>query len=454
MFAHTKPILLLARSPTRTITVINTFEKKFSSSRKMSNSTAAPNYNSFFNRRSLAREPSAIRELQPFISIPGMISLGGGMPNPASFPFKSLKAELNDGTSLNIDGADLEEALQYSPTPGLPKLVDFWTQLIQKEHSPSDAHAWGVGVTTGSQDGLAKIFDMFLDENSALLVENPTYSGALASIVPLGCNLVGVPTDADGVIPSELDTILCNWNVQTDGVQPKVLYTIPTGSNPTGATLTLERRKELLSLASKHNLLIIEDDPYYYLQFTKERCTSLFSLCTDGRVIRLDSISKLISSGLRIGFITAPTQILQRVMLHQQSSTLMTCGVSQALVYSLLKQWGSDGFEAHVQKVVDLYAARRESFMASANKYITGKAEFHAPTAGMFVWFKLFGVEDSTDIIKTKAVERKVLMVPGKAFTPGGGPSPYVRATFSTASPEDMEEAMKRFGSILDDVNA
>ncbi|KNC78098.1 hypothetical protein SARC_09449 [Sphaeroforma arctica JP610] len=414
--------------------------------------STAPNYDAFFNRRSLARQPSAIRELQPFLSIPGMISLGGGMPNPTSFPFTSLEAELVDGTKITLKGSDLSETLQYSATPGLPRLVDLWTNIIEKEHTPSTAHAWGVGVTTGSQDGLAKIFDMFLDENTSLLVEAPTYSGALASLVPLGCNLVKIPTDSDGLIPEELDATLSNWDCSVDGVKPKVLYTIPTGSNPTGATLSLERRNTLLKLATKHDLLIIEDDPYYYLQFSEKRISSMFSMCSDGRVLRCDSISKLISSGLRIGFVSAPTPILHRIMLHQQSSTLHTCGVSQGLVYALLNKWGPDGFEEHVQKVTAMYAKRRDDFMASAKKHITGKAEFHAPAAGMFVWFKLLGVEDSTDIIKEKAVEKLVLMVPGKAFTPGGGPSPYVRATFSTASKEDMEEAMRRFGELLDEI--
>ena len=218
-------------------------------------------YARFLSRTALRRQPSPIRALQPLVSRPGMISLGGGMPNPSLFPFTGISLEVAGGHRLQATAADVREALQYSPTPGLPELVSRLSRMQQGEHAP--AAQVSTIVVPGSQDGLAKLFDALLEEGDALLVEEPTYSGSLAYLQGKGCALVGVPTDAGGIDVAALSRVLGSWDSAARGGKrrPRVLYTIPTGSNPTGASQSEARKRELLAVAREFDLLLIEDDP-------------------------------------------------------------------------------------------------------------------------------------------------------------------------------------------------
>lgn len=282
-----------------------------------------------------------------------------------------------------------------------------------------------------------------------------------------------------------------------------MLYTIPVGSNPTGASLSLERKKEIYKVAREFDLLILEDDPYYWMQFAAQRTPSFLSMDVDGRVLRFDSFSKLLSSGLRVGFVTGPPQLIERIELHQQASVLHSSGVSQALVAGLFNQWsaahGGDthaGFSAHCSGIVKFYRERRDSFLASAERHLAGLCEvcdaicpsstthdmigtkknlsflppilaltlklmlcramtvrvhalqWEVPSAGMFVWIKL-PVQDADIFIKDTARKAKVLLVPGQSFDPHDQPSPWVRAAYSTATLEEMDEALRRLAELL-----
>ena len=297
-------------------------------------------YSHYLTKRSLARQPSAIRALQPLVSLPGMISLGGGMPNPATFPFAKVTIELKgEGSeSIELSGKTLEAALQYSPTPGVPSLVNNLQRLQDAEHGVAKDRL--VCVTTGSADALSKTFDALVGEEDALLVESATYSGTLAYLQPIGCQLVGVDCDGDGMVPEALERVLRNWDEMREGrARPRVLYTIPNGGNPTGASLTLLRKQRIYELARQYSLLILEDDPYHWLQYTEQRCPSLLSMDVDGRVLRFDSFSKLLASGIRLGWATGPSALIERIQLHTQASNLHTCGLSQTLVSALLDRW-------------------------------------------------------------------------------------------------------------------
>jgi len=413
------------------------------------------NYTAFFSKRSLRRKPSAIRELQPLVRLPGMISLGGGMPNPQLFPIDKVNLTLKDGTNLAICGEDLDKALQYSPSYGLPEFTNWIKQQQEREHKlkSSTIPDWDVLVTTGSQDGLSKTFDLLLNEGEYVVTENPTYSGAIAAFQPIGCKLLGIKIDQHGMIPEELENVLKNWDKKES--KPRVIYIIPIGQNPSGATLTLERKTKLYQLASTHNMIIIEDDPYYYIQLPTvsnpivQPIPSFLSMDVDGRVIRLDSFSKIASSGMRVGFITGPKQLVEQLQIDQQATSLHTSGLSQMVLFSIVNKWGKDGWDKQIKAVEKTYTERRDALISYAEKYLKGLAEWHIPAAGMFVWFKLLGIEDSNDLIKNKAVHEKVLLVPGKSFMPNDEPSPYVRAAYSTATFEQMEEAIKRLASLL-----
>lgn len=417
------------------------------------------------------------------------------MPNPDTFPFSGVTLTVRDGTELTFDAEDLNGSLQYSSTSGvsvgfvcarntssvhicmstsfswhpppipalsivllnslatprvhdLQALVKQLTALQTRVHQPPTDTT--LCVTTGSQEALTRAFAMLLDPTDTLLVEEPTYSGALAYLKPMGCQLVGIPTDGEGLIPSALAAALDTWETGAHAGTPKprVLYTIPTGANPSGGTMGLDRRREVYAVARDHGLIVLEDDPYYYLYLGEERPPSLLSLDVDGRVLRFDSFSKVLSSGMRLGFATGPPALISQLELHTQAVNLHPCGLSQVAAAKLLEHWGPDGFDAHVKSICGLYRRQRDAFLASAERHLAGLAEWHAPEAGMFVWLKLLGVEDSLELIKTDAVAEKVLLVPGAAFSVGG-PSGYVRAAYSTASPDDMEEAMVRLARLL-----
>ncbi len=213
----------------------------------------------------------------------------------------------------------------------------------------------------------------------------------------------------------------------------------------------MERRRQVYAIAREANVLIVEDDPYYFLQYGSSSSSSsssytpsFLSIDVDGRVIRTDSFSKVLSAGLRVGLLTGPAPIISRVTLMQQASALHTSGISQALLVSVLDSWGRKGWEQHVANVQGVYARRRDWMLGFCERHLQGKATWTAPSAGMFLWLHLTHVRDSRALIQEKARERKVLLVPGADFSSEqGAVSQCVRASFSTASAADMEEAVR-----------
>ncbi|XP_073433421.1 kynurenine/alpha-aminoadipate aminotransferase, mitochondrial isoform X1 [Dendrobates tinctorius] len=420
------------------------------------------NYARFLTAVSAARQPSPIRAMTDLLmkSPPSIISLAGGAPNPDTFPFKSASVTLTDGTAIEIGENLMKKALQYSATPGVPELVSWLKELQKKLHNPPtlsyspDQGQMAMCVTTGSQEGLSKVFEMLVNPGDNVLIDTPTYSGTLAAVKPLGCNLIGVPTDQHGIIPQALKDILSRWRPQDviipEKKSPKILYTIPNGGNPTGASLTRDRKIEVYKIAQEYDLIIVEDDPYYFLQFNKPWAPSFLSMDIDGRVIRADSMSKILSSGLRIGYLTGPKPLIDQIVLHMQASTLHTSAFTQIMVVQLLQKWGVDGFLEHIESVIQFYRSQRDAMLVSADKWLTGLAEWHSPTAGMFLWIKILGVPDTHQMIMLKAIGKEVLLVPGSAFNiDSSEPSSYVRASFSLSAPEKIDQGLERLASLI-----
>ncbi|XP_029430992.1 kynurenine/alpha-aminoadipate aminotransferase, mitochondrial isoform X2 [Rhinatrema bivittatum] len=415
------------------------------------------NYSRFINAVSAARKISPIRELTELTlrSPPSLISMAGGAPNPNTFPFKSASIRVRDGTTITIGEDMMKQALQYSSSLGIPDLVSWLKNLQKSLHNPPTANyspekgQMDLCVTTGSQEALSKVFDMLINSGDNILLDAPTYSGTLATVLPLGCNIINVPNDRQGIIPQALKEVLSRWRPE-DATLPKLLYTIPNGSNPTGTSLTMERKQKIYQIARDYDLLIIEDDPYYFLQFEKPWIPSFLSLDVDGRVLRADSMSKIISSGLRIGFLTGPKPLIERIVLHIQTSTMHTSTLSQVMLSQLLHQWGEKGFLMHVDSVVEFYRKQRDAMLASAEKWLTGLADWYCPNAGMFLWIKIHGISDTNQLIMEKAFKKEVLFVPGKAFNiESSDPSPYVRASFSIPTPEEIDQGLQRLASVI-----
>ncbi|XP_036407410.1 kynurenine/alpha-aminoadipate aminotransferase, mitochondrial [Megalops cyprinoides] len=420
------------------------------------------NYSRFLTAVSAARKPSPIRiltELQQR-SPPSLISLAGGAPNPNTFPFHSATINVKNAGNIVFDETTMKRALQYSGSYGIPELISWMKDLQRNLHNPPTAGYTAekgqmeMCVTTGSQEGLCKVFEMLVNPGDNVLLDAPTYSGTLAALQPLGCNIINVPSDQYGMIPKDLKEILSRWDPadahRPGSTVPRILYTIPNGGNPTGASMTTERKREVYQLAREYDLLIIEDDPYYFLQFQKPWAPTFLSMDIDGRILRTDSFSKILSSGLRIGFVTGPKPLVDRVVLHIQASTMHTSTFTQLMVSQLLHQWGQEGFLNHIDGVVEFYRKQRDAMLSSADRWLKDVAEWYAPAAGMFLWIKLKGVADTQQLIMEKALEKEVLLVPGGVFNINSSdPCPYVRAAFSLSTPQQIDEAFKRLSALI-----
>ncbi|KAF7374318.1 PLP-dependent transferase [Mycena sanguinolenta] len=430
-------------------------------------------YIPFLSDTAKARLPSPIRSLFPLEATPGVISLLAGKPNPTTFPFTSFNftacgpptedGQFTEDIQLTLSGAELAAGLQYGPTGGLPPLVDWLYDLQRTVHGRERGEGWALSVGSGSQDLLSKTITALLNPGDAVLVQSPVYAGVIPLFHSLKCEQIEVDADADGISADSLRSILRNW--PTDKPRPRVLYTIPYGGNPTGATATLARRREVLQLAREYNFLIMEDDPYYYLFYGVERSPSYFAMERSdpsaaghhvGRVLRFDSISKILSAGMRIGFVSGPAPLIRAIDMHTAVANLQPAGLTQAIAHTLLSAWGIPGFIAHTRRVSDFYRAKRDIFEAAMQRYLTGLVEWSPPHSGLFFWFKLLipGEEDSAHVVRTQAFERGVLALPGNVFLPNDRASAYVRASFSLLSAEEIDEALKRLRDTILDARA
>ncbi|KAF8591220.1 PLP-dependent transferase [Ramaria rubella] len=402
-----------------------------------------------------------------------MISLLAGKPNPATFPFTSISftarspTEPSTEVTYDITGDSLSTALQYGDTKGLSGLIEWVTGLQEYFHGRKKSDDWGA-------------FHALVDRGDPVLIQTPVYAGVIPILQSLRADLIGklhprrpdfvslmsfnlmaeVKIDADGPSAVSLRNILDRWPVERR--KPRILYTVPCGSNPSGTTASLARRLEILEIVREHNILILEDDPYYYLYFgSSPRPPSYFSLEAQdggptGIVLRFDSFSKILSSGLRIGMVTGPVPLLNRIDVHTSSCNIQVSSLTQMLTYTLLSSWGYDGFRRHTETVSELYRAKRDVFENAMRKHLSGLVDWVTPEAGMFFWFKIrlppasdAPDGDSDALIRTKALEQGVLALPGMAFLPNGTKTAYARASFSLLEEEQVNEALKRLAQVI-----
>lgn len=372
---------------------------------------------------------------------------------------------------MTLDGKQLERALQYGPTPGHPPLIKTLKAYHKLFHGKDPADpSWGICITTGSQDALSKSIDMLMENGDSIILGRPAYPGMLSNLGPKNVYIASVPTDAAGIDTKAIEDTLVNWDTLHPGQKkPKVVYVIPTGSNPSGSTMTLARKKHLLALASTHDLMVLEDDPYYFCTMavdSKEQAegkasdretwnvpTSLYSMDKEGRVLRFDSFSKVLSAGLRIGYMSGPMPFVMRIVLAMQATELHASSVSQMLTLSFLTAKGQDGLLQHVRNVREIYRGQRDATLAAADKHLTGKARWTVPEAGMFLWIET-DVPDTWKLIMEKAKDAKLLLVPGQTFCPYNKPSNFLRASYSVVPRDKIDAAFQRLAKLLDDAKA
>ncbi|KAL2194753.1 TdiD protein [Corynascus similis CBS 632.67] len=411
-----------------------------------------------FSRRIQRWEPGAIRSLLPLEAIPGMISLVAGKPNPQTFPFSKISITLNDSkeTTLVLDDAALSEALQYNLPAGHPGLLKWLEGLQQTVHGLSSAGSWACCVGNGSQELIHKAFQVFTDLGDPVMLE----TGVSAFLRADGHELVEVCSGPDGVDPSDLERVLSAW--PENRRHPTVLYTVPTGSNPTGRSCSETNKARILRLAKRFNFMIFEDDAYYFLNFEEDqskRARSYLSLEREvngetGRVMRFDSLSKIVSSGMRLGILTGPAAAVQKVVKITENINLQPTTTSQVLALTLFRHWGYTGFVEHCAQAASFYRVKRDAFAAAAERHLRGRATWEVPRAGMFFWFRLLlppGADDSLELLRRKGIESRILAIPGTAFFPNPRRAPHLRASYSLVSEHDMDEACRRIAKLVDD---
>lgn len=408
-------------------------------------------YSYFKTEVSKRRRPAQTRELTKIAySAPkSTISLAEGMPNEETFPFTEISVKLYDGSSFVLEKSELGAALQYIPTQGYPPLLQALREFQRRAHAPPLWESRDIVIVSGSQDGLSKALEAIIGTGDPILVPDLFYPGVEIVLAPHKAEFIMIPQDEDGPIPEIFRETLKNRQI-SGAKMPKVMYINPTGTNPTGIIIPLERRKEIYQIACEYNFLIIDDDPYHFLHYAKEEPKSFLSLDTEGRVIRLDSFSKVISSGLRIGFMTATAPLIASVELHLQSSHLHAPTLSQVILYKLLKIWGYDGLMEHYASLRYFYKNRRDVISMVARKHLNGLADFNVPQGGLFLWIKVRGIKNTWKMIMQRGITDGVIMAPGAGFMKDSlKPCNTIRASFAKASYEEMDLAFKRLAHLI-----
>lgn len=419
------------------------------------------NYMRFLNQISSSRKPSPLRELTKLITLSPepIINLGTGFPNTNLYPFESISVTLKDGGKIDFDSKTLPELLQYGPSDGYSKLLQLLREYQTILHKPPLQGEWSVAITSGSQDAMCKSFEMLISPGDYIISEEYIYPGAAAILKPYGVKHLSVEGDNDGIRPDSLREVLKRWDSKdiknkTQGV-PKVLYTIPNGSNPVGTSISTERRRQIYKIAQEYDLLILEDDPYYFLHFGEQLPPSFLSMDVDGRVLRFDSFSKLFSGGVRAGFVTGPQPLVQRIVLHMQVSIVHASHLPQMILYQLLEKWGYDKYISHGKMVAQFYKSRRDMMIKYATKWLAGLAEWNVPAAGMFLWIKILGVKDTQRLVSNRCLSKKVAFLPGRVCTINDQDCPYIRASFSYPNETEMDSGFQSLAeAIKEEINS
>ncbi len=393
-----------------------------------------------YAHRTQGMSSSAIRELLKVASVPGMISFGGGFPAPEVFPIEKFKEACD--TVLTEMG---QQALQYGATEGYQPLRELLATNAGKYGIQVSAD--NVLITTGSQQALDLLGKIFINRGDRVLVESPTYLGALQAWNAYGVSYVTIAADDDGMQTEQLKELI-NTNI-------KFIYALPNFQNPTGTTLTLERRKQLIEVANQYGVPIIEDDPYGQLRYEGSHLPPVVVLDDEirskefpiytGNVIYTSTFSKILAPGLRLAWVVAPVDVIKKLVQAKQGSDLNTSTFNQYVAYELAR---TPWMHTHIQHIREVYRERRDTMLAALEEYMPDGTHWTRPKGGLFLWVCLPEGYDTTKIFP-KAIEEKIAYVPGEPFHPNGGGKNTMRLNFSACKPEVIWEGIKRLGKVI-----
>jgi len=397
-------------------------------------------WDALFSDQAKNLKPSPIRELMKYTKKPGMISFAGGNPDPLIFPVPEFA-----GASLVL-GRDGMNVLQYGTTDGYEPLKNFVANWMAPRMGRVVAQD-ELLITSGSQQGMDLLCAALIDPGDYIVVEAPTYPGAIHTMRNRGAKFISIPCDEDGMnvdlLPDALEAAL------KEGKKVKFIYSIVNFQNPTGATLSGERRKKLLEIADQYDLILFEDDPYGHLRYEGEHESTIFSMDTSGRVVYACSFSKILAPGARVAWVVGAPEIIRKMVIVKQGVDMCTSVVAQALVAQYCAEGHMDTF---LPKIVAHYAKKRDGMAKAFAQYLPADAEYTIPKGGFFFWLRVPGTD--TKELFMKAIERGVAFVNGPAFFADGGGEDCLRTCFTFAQPGELEEGARRLAQAIEDIRA
>jgi len=384
-----------------------------------------------FADRTSRMKASDIRELLKLTARPEIISLAGGLPAPELFPIDEYRRAFE--WVLETNGS---AALQYGPSEGFRPLREFLATRMTGMGIPADPDQ--VLITNGSQQGLDLIGKVFLNPGDAVCMENPSYMGAIQAFDAYQAEYVIVPMDDDGMRSDQLDAILSSNPV-------KFIYALPNFQNPSGRTMSLERRKLLIETAQKHGVPVVEDDPYGELRFEGEALPSLRSLWPEG-VIYLGTFSKILAPGFRLGWMACPPEMYDEMVFGKQPADLHTSTGTQMATYEVCRQ--PDFLDAHIERIRAVYRERRDVMLRAMDEHFPAECTWTKAAGGLFIWAEVPASIDTRDLL-VEALEENVAFVPGQSFHADRSGTNTMRLNFSNVSSDRIKEGIARLGRAI-----
>ena len=392
-----------------------------------------------YAQRTQRMKSSAIRELLKLTESPDVISFAGGLPAPEVFPVNEIL-----DACIRVLRNQPALALQYGTTEGylpLREMIARFTARVGFEVNPDN-----LLITSGSQQALDLLGKIFINPGDRILVESPTYLGALQAWNTYGAEYVPVDSDEHGMETDALEEALRTG--------PKLIYVLPNFQNPTGVTLSLERRKKLVELANRYGVPIVEDDPYGQLRFEGDHLPSVETLDAEwhpnsgsytGNVIYLSTFSKILTPGLRLAWVVAPPEVIRKLVQAKQGADLHTAVFNQMIAFEVSQH----GFlDLHVQKIIEVYRERRDVMLDALEEHMPKGVSWTRPQGGLFLWITVPEYINTASMM-IEAVQEKVAYVPGESFFPGGGGLNTMRMNFSYSNPQLINEGIGRLARVL-----
>ncbi|MDD3502166.1 MAG: PLP-dependent aminotransferase family protein [Candidatus Cloacimonadales bacterium] len=394
------------------------------------------NLNDIFSTNSKGMKRSAIRELLKLTQRPEVISFAGGLPAPESFPVEDLKVIIQE-----MMEKEPALALQYGATEGDMLLRKEIVKKYQQEGF--DITIDNVIIVTASQQALDLIAKIFINRGDSIICGLPSYLGGLGAFNSYGAQMHGIPLDEHGMSAELLEKKL--EELKQKNITPKFIYTIPDFQNPAGLTMPKQRREEILAIAKKYNVLILEDSPYRELRFEGDHVPTIFSLDNTGHVISLGTFSKIFAPGFRIGWVIAHPEIIDKIVVAKQSTDLCTPPFTQRIAARYMEKGLID---KNIKGIVDSYREKRDGMLAALEEFMPKEITWTKPEGGLFLFVTCPEYIDTNELFK-KAIEKNVAFVSGTSFYCDGGGKNTMRLNFSFCSKETNYEGIKRLAEAI-----